>query len=90
MLICISTLNIVAQEKKFKFDFYGQIRTDIFYNSRASQEMIDGLFYLYQLDKDLDANGRDLNERFSGNFYVLTSRLGVNVTGPKQIGRAHV
>ena len=83
MLICISTLNIAAQEKKFKFDFYGQIRTDIFYNSRASQEMIDGLFYLYPLDKDLDANGRDLNERFSGNFYVLTSRLGVNITGPK-------
>ena len=54
MLICISTLNIAAQEKKFKFDFYGQIRTDIFYNSRASQEMIDGLFYLYPLDKDLD------------------------------------
>ena len=81
-LTFLSILNVVAQEKKFDIDFYGQIRTDIFYNSRASQEMIDGLFYMYPLDKELDANGRDLNERFSGNFYVLTSRLGVNVKGP--------
>ena len=82
-LLCLSSLSIYAQEKKFKFKFYGQIRTDIFYNSRASQEMIDGLFYMYPLNKQLDANGRDLNDKFSGNFYALTTRFGVNIEGPK-------
>ena len=81
-LLCLSSLSIYAQDKKFNFKFYGQIRTDIFYNSRASQEMIDGLFYMYPLNKDLDSNGKDLNDKFSGNFYVLTTRFGVNVAGP--------
>ena len=76
-------LHLNAQKKDFKFNFYGQIRADIFYNSRASQEMIDGLFYMYPLDKQLDADGKDLNARASGNFYVLCTRLGVNVEGPK-------
>ena len=82
-LLCLRSLSIYAQEKKFKFKLYGQIRTDIFYNSRASQEMIDGLFYMYPLNKQLDANGRDLNDKFSGNFYALTTRFGVNIEGPK-------
>ena len=81
-LLCLSSLSIYAQDKKFNFKFYGQIRTDIFYNSRASQEMIDGLFYMYPLNKGLDSNSKDLNDKFSGNFYVLTTRLGVNVAGP--------
>ena len=76
------SLSILAQ-KKFNFKFYGQIRTDLFYNSRASQEMIDGLFYMYPLNKQLDADGKDLNARFSGNFYALTTRFGVDVAGPK-------
>ncbi len=81
-ILCVSSLSIYAQ-KKFNFKFYGQIRTDLFYNSRASQEMIDGLFYMYPLGKDFDADGKDLNSRFSGNFYALTTRFGVDVEGPR-------
>ena len=36
-----------AQIKDFKFKFYGQIRTDLYYNSRAYEETVDGLFYMY-------------------------------------------
>lgn len=85
-LFYLSNLATYAQ-KKFSFDFYGQLRTDIFYNSRASQEMIDGLFYMYPLNKQFDAAGEDLNARFSGNFYVLTTRLGLNIKGPN-LGKA--
>lgn len=35
-----------AQIKDFKFKFYGQIRTDLYYNSRANEETVDGLFYV--------------------------------------------
>ena len=43
-----------AQLKDFKFKFYGQIRTDFYYNSRANEETVDGLFYMYPKDEVLD------------------------------------
>ena len=71
----------------FSYKFYGQIRTDLYYNSRANQETVDGLFYMYPLDERLDANGKDLNATANGSFYTLYTRLGVDVTGPK-LGKA--
>ena len=61
LLVFATILQLNAQIKDVKFNFYGIVRADIFYNSRVSQEMIDGLFYMYPLDKKLDANGEDLN-----------------------------
>lgn len=67
----------------FKFKFYGQIRTDFYYNSRANEETVDGLFYMYPKDKVRDPEGNDLNSTPNSNFYTLYSRLGVDVAGPK-------
>ena len=72
-----------AQLKDFKFKFYGQIRTDFYYNSRANEETVDGLFYMYPKDELLDGNGEDLNATSNSNFYTLYSRLGLDVAGPK-------
>lgn len=63
------------------------MRGDLFYNSRANAETVDGLFHLYPKDKNLDADGNDLNATANGSFYLLYSRLGVDVTGPN-IGKA--
>ena len=50
--LCLMTLSSsFAQLKDFKFKFYGQIRTDFYYNSRANEETVDGLFYMYPKDK---------------------------------------
>ena len=76
-----------AQKKNFSYKFYGQVRGDLFYNSRANAETVDGLFHLYPKDKNLDADGNDLNATANGSFYLLYSRLGVDVTGPN-IGKA--
>lgn len=76
-----------GQEKNFSYKFYGQIRTDLFYNSRANVETVDGLFYMYPMDKELDADGKDLNATPNGSFYVLYTRLGVDVGGPR-LGKA--
>ena len=76
-----------AQKKNFSYKFYGQVRGDLFYNSRANAEIVDGLFHLYPKDKNLDADGNDLNATANGSFYLLYSRLGVDVTGPN-IGKA--
>ena len=64
-----------AQKKNFSYKFYGQVRGDLFYNSRANAEIVDGLFHLYPKDKNLDADGNDLNATANGSFYLLYSRL---------------
>mgnify|MGYP000028936777 CR=1 FL=1 len=76
-----------AQDKDFNYKFYGQIRTDFYYNSRANEETVDGLFYMYPKDKVYDATGKDLNATANGSFYTLYTRLGIDVQGPK-LGRA--
>ena len=76
-----------AQKKDFGYKFYGQVRTDLFYNSRSNSETVDGLFYMYPNDVAPDANGEDLNAKPDGNFYTLYTRLGLDVTGP-MLGKA--
>lgn len=86
--LCLITVSSsFAQMKDFKFKFYGQIRTDFYYNSRANEETVDGLFYMYPKDKVRDEDGNDLNSTPNSNFYTLYSRLGVDVAGPK-LGKA--
>lgn len=81
-LILLSS-GAMAQKKNFSYKFYGQLRTDLFYNSRANSETVDGLFYMYPKDILPDADGNDLNSYANGNFYTLYSRMGVDVNGPE-------
>ena len=77
------TAGAMAQKKDFSYKVYGQIRTDLFYDTRNSFETVDGLFYMYPSDVALDDKGQDLNDRGHGNFYAIYSRLGLDVKGPK-------
>ena len=67
--------------KGLKYDFYGFIRANLFYNSRKFVAPVDGNFYLFPLNEELDADGKDLNEHPNGEFISYTSRLGMNVKG---------
>lgn len=78
---------VSAQKKNFTYKFYGFIRGDLFYNTRANMAPVDGNFYLYPLDKKPDADGKDLNAGPNGSFYTFTTRLGLDLTGPN-IGTA--
>ena len=40
----IMAISSFAQKKDFSYKFHGQIRTDLYYNSRANEETVDGLF----------------------------------------------
>lgn len=79
--------NGFAQKKGFDYKFYGQVRADLYYNSRSNSETVDGLFYMYPKDKVLDANGKDLNDYSNSDFYLLYTRLGLDVAGP-MLGKA--
>lgn len=84
MLLCgVAVSSVMAQKKNFSYKFYGQIRTDLYYNSRANVETVDGLFYMFPKDNIVkDANGKDLNDYAAGDFYAIYSRLGLDVKGP--------
>lgn len=85
LLILLSAVAVccMAQKKDFDYKIYGQIRADLFYNSRANEESVDGLFYNYPKDHNWDATGEDLNAQANGNMYMLYTRLGLDVKGPK-------
>ncbi|MFR9617373.1 MAG: hypothetical protein SNG73_06550 [Rikenellaceae bacterium] len=86
----LATSNLVAAEsgdKEFKFDLYGFVRSDLFYNDRASFAPVNELFYMYPYDENLDPNGEDINDTSSAGFFSIISRMGVNISGPS-IGAA--
>lgn len=86
-LAALSAAGAAAQGKNFSFKFYGRVRADLFYNSRANNESVDGLFYMYPKDHNYDPDGNDLNGTAQGSFYSMYSRLGVDIGGP-MIGKA--
>ena len=67
-LVAVSGMAQVKIGKEFNLKIYGQVRTDIFYNSRANTESVDGLFYSYPKDEVFDANGNDINGSSSSNM----------------------
>lgn len=83
----VTLLSAEAQRKNFTYKFYGFVRGDLFYNTRANMAPVDGNFYLYPLNEKPDADGKDLNATPNGSFYTFTTRLGLDVTGPN-IGSA--
>ena len=86
-LLIVTSLSSSAQIKDFEYKIYGQVRADLFYNSRANEESVDGLFYSYPKDRNYDAAGNDLNGTDNSNMYLLYTRLGIDLKGPK-IGSA--
>lgn len=85
-LICLVS-STMAQKKDFDYKFYGFVRGDFSYNTRASVAPYNGAFYLYPYDVVLDADGNDINSTPSSGFYAFVTRLGVDVAGPR-IGTA--
>ncbi|MCM1452468.1 MAG: porin [Clostridium sp.] len=86
--VCLAAFaaTAAAQDSDFKFKLYGRVRADLFYNTRANEETVDGLFYMYPKNHSYDADGNDLNGDAQGSLYVLYTRLGVDIAGPELMG----
>jgi len=78
--ITILLLNITVSAQ-LKFDFYGFLRMDYYFDSRESVTANENLLFLYPKDVLLDANGEDLNEVSNAGFYAFNARPGVKVSG---------
>ena len=60
----------------------GFARIDYIYDSRQTSEAVEGLFTFFPLNKQLDANGKDINAVPVTNFVSIASRLCTRFYGP--------
>ena len=82
LLFLLVSAYVSAQKEEFTYKFYGFVRTELYGNSRASVSPFDDAFFLYPMDKRLDADGQDLNAHPAFTTNAFVSRAGVSVTGP--------
>lgn len=76
-----------AQDKAVKAEIYGFIRNYFTYDSRNCVQSNEGLFNMLPNDIKKGAiPGEDLNAIPSVRFLSMTTRFGVNVTGPEILG----
>ncbi|MBQ5888987.1 MAG: hypothetical protein IIW77_06915, partial [Bacteroidaceae bacterium] len=74
-----------AQEK-FSFKFYGFVRNYACYDTRESLTSNSEQFYYMPKDVKPDADGNDLNAQPNMMLLSITTRLGLNITGPEFLG----
>ena len=73
-----------AQDKAVKAEIYGFVRNYFTYDSRSCVQSNEGLFNMLPNDIKPGANpGEDLNAIPSVRFLSMTTRFGVNVSGPE-------
>ena len=80
-MLCVSVG--FAQDKAVKAEIYGFIRNYFTYDSRSCVQSNEGLFNMLPNDIKPGVNGEDLNAIPSVRFLSMTTRFGVNVTGPE-------
>ena len=81
LLLCCTTG--FAQDKAVKADIYGFVRNYFTYDSRSCVQSNEGLFNMLPYDHKYGADGEDLNAIPSVRFLSITTRFGVNVSGPE-------
>ena len=72
-----------AQDKVVKAEIYGFVRNYFTYDSRSCVQSNEGLFNMLPNDVNYGANEEDLNAIPSVRFLSMTTRFGLNVTGPE-------
>ena len=72
-----------AQDKAVKTEIYGFVRNYFTYDSRSCVQSNEGLFNMLPNDINPGMNGQDLNAIPSVRFLSMTTRFGLNVTGPE-------
>lgn len=82
-VFALSALAGYAQDKAVKAEVYGFVRNYFTYDSRSCVQSNEGLFNMLPNDVNYGANGDDLNAIPSVRFLSMTTRFGVNVSGPE-------
>ncbi len=92
LLISFMALTGYSQEKvaadstKVKVKLTGFVNVQSFYDTRQIVSSRDNMLSLYALPAEYDENGVDLNDHGNFNQLSMTSRMRLNISGPKVIG----
>lgn len=79
-------LGVSAFAQKTEFKFYGFVRNYFAFDTREGAAGTEDLYYYVPLDKNISAEGVDLNANPSFRFAALTTRLGVDIKSPEISG----
>ncbi len=86
-LLALCGITAFAQDKVVKAEVYGFIRNYFTYDSRSCVQSNEGLFNMLPNDhKYYGTSTDDLNAIPSVRFLSMTTRFGMNVTGPEIFG----
>lgn len=72
-----------GNDKKPKVSLYGFVRNYFTYDSHTIQAVNGGLFHTLPTDESLNLTGDDLNQQSSLQWMAFTTRLGLNLQGPR-------
>lgn len=82
-LLALCCMGGHAQDKLVKAEVYGFIRNYFTYDSRSCVQSNEGLFNMLPNDIKPGVNGQDLNAIPSVRFLSMTTRFGMNFSGPE-------
>lgn len=83
--VCIALCGF-AQEKKITFKPYGFVRNYAAFDSRDNLSSNSDQFNMIPKDEVLNKYGDDLNKKQDILLLSITTRLGLNITGPEFLG----
>ena len=72
-----------GNDKNPKVSLYGFVRNYFTYDSHTEQTVCGGLFNTLPYDENLNLRGEDLNAQPSAQWMAFTTRLEINLQGPK-------
>jgi len=81
-----TSLIVTAQRPDVTMKFYGFVRNDFFYNSRANEEAIDGTLHLIPRPVIKNNSGIDINEFPQAEMISVNTRIGIDFTGGSILG----
>ncbi len=90
-LLCLLLMLSTAAQAQFALwgvnaKLYGFVNNFFCYDSRRSLMVAEDLFNILPLDASYDAAGHDTNADPSVKFLAMTTRIGVDLTGPEVFG----
>ena len=74
--------DVIRLGRSTGLQFSGFARIDYIYDTRQTSEAVEGLFTFYPLNKQLDADGKDINAAPVANYVSIASRLCTRFFGP--------
>lgn len=71
----------VPTERKMNLSFSGFVKNDFITDTRRNAEAVDGLYSLWPLKPEWDAEGKDINGQPSARMFNISTRFSARLSG---------